>query len=141
MQRCLTVVVLLSDRSAYGGGHFEARLGGRGGKPAKIPIEGGDAIVFLSKHLWHRVSKVSGSAHRVPLLASPCYWPPCSRPLATGRLPRLTTLCLPLDHNQCTHGLRQSLVFWVRRRGAAPEARFMPQDSDGSDREEAASPS
>ena len=95
--RCLTVVLLLSDRSAYSGGHFEAKLDGKGGQgtATKVPIEAGDAIVFLSKHLWHRVTK-------------------------------------------CNGGLRQSLVFWVRRRGAAKLARFLPASMRD---EEAASPS
>ena len=95
--RCLTVVLLLSDRSAYSGGHFEAKLNGKGGygTGSKVPIEAGDAIVFLSKHLWHRVSK-------------------------------------------CKSGLRQSLVFWVRRRGAARLPRFLPASMRD---EEAASPS
>jgi predicted 2-oxoglutarate/Fe(II)-dependent dioxygenase YbiX len=56
--RSVTIVVLLSDPSAYTGAHFEARFDGHSGRATRVPLpRAGDAIGFPSKYLWHRVTK------------------------------------------------------------------------------------
>eukprot|EP00415_Alexandrium_ostenfeldii_P002250 UN2250 len=58
--RQITIVLMLSDRRAYTGGQFQARLKGPDGrKLAKsLRLEGGDAVVFPAKRLVHRVTAV-----------------------------------------------------------------------------------
>ncbi|EOD15886.1 hypothetical protein EMIHUDRAFT_119187 [Emiliania huxleyi CCMP1516] len=60
--RGVTVVVLLSDGAAFGGGKFQTRA--RGGAPQDrapqtIELKAGDAIGFPAARLEHRVTKVT----------------------------------------------------------------------------------
>lgn len=58
--RQITIVLMLSDRSAYTGGHFQARLKGPGGRKLarSLKLEAGDAVIFPAKRLVHRVTAV-----------------------------------------------------------------------------------
>lgn len=68
--RCLTVVVMLADPESFEGGHFQARVEGR--RASNIKLAEGEAIGFLSKHLWHRVTPVSSGQREVrPTAARP----------------------------------------------------------------------
>eukprot|EP00747_Dinoflagellata_sp_TGD_P165399 gnl/TRDRNA2_/TRDRNA2_186616_c0_seq1.p1 gnl/TRDRNA2_/TRDRNA2_186616_c0~~gnl/TRDRNA2_/TRDRNA2_186616_c0_seq1.p1 ORF type:complete len:276 (-),score=55.49 gnl/TRDRNA2_/TRDRNA2_186616_c0_seq1:33-860(-) len=60
--RQITVVAMLTDRSSFTGGDFEAKVPSKSGKGRrkirKLPLEGGDALLFPAKRLPHRVSAV-----------------------------------------------------------------------------------
>lgn len=58
--RQLTIVIMLTARSAYRGGHFEVKVPGPNTRKVvrKPLLEAGDAILFPAKRLLHRVSPV-----------------------------------------------------------------------------------
>uniref|UniRef100_A0A7S4C221 Fe2OG dioxygenase domain-containing protein n=1 Tax=Chrysotila carterae TaxID=13221 RepID=A0A7S4C221_CHRCT len=56
--RAITIVLLLSDRSAFAGGELQVRLGGAAA-PTSVGLRAGDAIAFPAKWLSHRVTEVS----------------------------------------------------------------------------------
>jgi len=58
--RQITIVVMLSQRSAYTGGQLQAKLKGPDGRkvPRVMRLEAGDAAVFPAKRLVHRVTAV-----------------------------------------------------------------------------------
>eukprot|EP00931_Biecheleriopsis_adriatica_P119268 TRINITY_DN9450_c0_g1_i1.p1 TRINITY_DN9450_c0_g1~~TRINITY_DN9450_c0_g1_i1.p1 ORF type:complete len:273 (-),score=41.23 TRINITY_DN9450_c0_g1_i1:54-842(-) len=65
--RQMTVVVMLSEQSAYTGGHFQAKLRPpSGGRKVikKIQLDAGDALVFPAKRLLHRVSMVKSGLRK-----------------------------------------------------------------------------
>ncbi|CAK9114603.1 unnamed protein product [Durusdinium trenchii] len=58
--RQMTVVLMLSKQSEYTGGSFQAKVKGPSGKKVTraISFDAGDALIFPSKRLMHRVSVV-----------------------------------------------------------------------------------
>jgi len=59
--RQVTTVAVLSSRSAYTGGHFQAKIKGSDANKKVIkslPLDAGDCVVFPAKRLVHRVSTV-----------------------------------------------------------------------------------
>jgi len=64
--RQLTLVVMLSERSAYTGGTFDAKVPGPSGRKRirKIDLHAGDVVVFPAKQLEHRVSVVKSGVRK-----------------------------------------------------------------------------
>jgi len=58
--RQFTIVLMISEKRAYTGGQFEAKLKGPSGKKVlrRLRLDAGDALVFPAKRLVHRVSAV-----------------------------------------------------------------------------------
>ena len=59
--RALTMVVHLEDRSMYEGGKFWVAVNNQ---TKAIPFESGDAVVFPSDKLWHKVESVKSGIRR-----------------------------------------------------------------------------
>jgi len=63
--RQITVVLMLSRRSDYTGGNFQAKVKVKDRKVTRcVPLDLGDALVFPSKKLMHRVSVVKSGLRK-----------------------------------------------------------------------------
>lgn len=64
--RQITIVVMLSDRKAYKGGHLQAKVVNSAGRKVirKLKMDAGDCAVFPAKKLVHRVSRVESGIRK-----------------------------------------------------------------------------
>lgn len=64
--RQITIVVMLSDRKAYKGGHFQAKVINSAGRKVqkKLKMGAGDCVVFPAKKLVHRVLPVESGIRK-----------------------------------------------------------------------------
>lgn len=64
--RQITVVTMLSDRGAYTGGAFQAKVEGPSGKKVvrSVRLDAGDAVIFPAKRLLHRVAVVKAGVRK-----------------------------------------------------------------------------
>lgn len=64
--RQITIVLMISERTAYTGGQLQARLKGADGRKLarSLRLEAGDAAVFPAKRLVHRVTAVKSGTRK-----------------------------------------------------------------------------
>lgn len=83
--RQFTVVLMLTERSAYTGGHFQAKLPKPGSKKKvirNISLDLGDALIFPAKRLMHRVTAVETGIRKTIVFWA---WDKTSSRYHTGR--------------------------------------------------------
>lgn len=61
--RLIAIVLMVSERDSFQGGHFEVDLG-LGGGVRNIELQAGDALVFPARHLRHRVTRVTSGQRK-----------------------------------------------------------------------------
>lgn len=64
--RQIAIVAMLTDRSAYSGGHFQVKIPGQLGRKVlkNLKLDAGDLVVFPCKKLLHRVSPVKSGVRK-----------------------------------------------------------------------------